>query len=109
MINTTRTLFVTGDTAPTLSGVVTSGTTPASLVGAAVVLQLRKPDRTVVTPAPAATVTDAAAGAWSYTWATGELIAGTWEVEVQVTYAGGAVQTFPTEAPARFVVRSEIG
>ena len=31
MINTTRTLFVTGDTAPTLSGVVTSGTTPATV------------------------------------------------------------------------------
>ena len=107
MINTTRTLFVTGDTAPTLSGVVTSGTTPASLVGAAVVLQFRKPDR--AGQVSFATVTDAAAGAWSYTWATGELIAGTWEVEVQVTYAGGAVQTFPTEAPARFVVRSEIG
>lgn len=101
------TLFVTGDTAPTLSGVVTSGGTPASLVGATCVLNLRKPDRTVITRP--ATVTDAAAGAWSYTWATGELVAGTWEVEVQVTYAGGAIQTFPTEAPARFVVRSEIG
>ena len=51
---------------------------------------------------------DPLAGTWRYTWQTGELVAGTWAVELQVTYSGGGVQTFPADRPAYFSVRNQI-
>lgn len=91
--------FTTGDTAPALTGTVN-----AVLTGAAVEVHLRKPSGATLTKA--ATVTDAATGAWSYSWAVGDLDApGVWAVEAQVTYAGGGVQTF---GPQRFIVQDEI-
>lgn len=54
----------------------------------------------------AGTVEDAAAGLVEFPWQAGDLSgAGTYEVEVQVTYADGRVQTFGRPA---FVVRREI-
>lgn len=93
------TTFVTGDTAPALTGTVN-----ANLTGATVTLHLRKPDGTTLSPT--AVVTDAATGAWSYSWQVGDLnTAGVWEVEAQVTYSDTTVQTF---GPQRFVVVPEI-
>ena len=99
-------LFVTGDTAPTLSGTLTAGTTPVVLTGATLAVHLRQPDGVTITRA--GVVTDAAAGAWAYTWQAAELAVGTWACEVQVTYAGGAIQTFPTDGYARFDVRAQL-
>ena len=53
---------------------------------------------------PCRTIVDGAAG----TWQTGELVAGTWAVELQVTYSGGKVQTFPADRPAYFSVRAQL-
>lgn len=93
------TTFTTGDTAPALTGTVN-----ADLTGATVEVHLRKPDGTTVTK-PAAII-DAATGAWSYSWALGDLTAaGVWECEAQVTYSGGTVQTF---GPQRFVVQDQL-
>ena len=50
---------------------------------------------------------DPLAGTWRYTWEAGELVAGTWAVELQVTYSGGGVQTFPADRPAYFSVRNQ--
>ena len=101
-----QTLFVTGDTAPDLTGTCSSGTTPANLTGATLELHLTRPDKTVITRA--GVVVDGAAGTWRYTWQTGELVAGTWAVELQVTYSGGGLQTFPADRPAYFSVRNQI-
>ena len=93
------TTFTSGDTAPALTGTVN-----ANLTGAAVELHLAKPDGTTLT-APAI-VTDAATGAWSYSWAAGDLaVTGAWKVEAQVTYSDGDVQTF---GPQRFYVQQQI-
>ena len=47
-----------------------------------------------------------AAGAWSYSWAAGDLdMRGRWLVEAQVTYSSGDIQTF---GPTLFHVRDEI-
>jgi len=51
---------------------------------------------------------DGTAGTWRYTWQTGELVVGTWAVELQVTYSGGKVQTFPADRPAYFSVRAQL-
>ena len=93
------TTFTAGDTAPALTGTVN-----ATLTGATVEAHLRKPDGTTLTKP--ATVTDAATGAWSYSWAVGDLqTPGVWEVEVQVTFSDATVQTF---GPQRFVVAPQI-
>jgi len=99
------TLFVAGDTAPDLTGRCTGGSEPANLTGAALELHLTQPDRTVITRN--ATIADATAGTWRYTWQTGELVAGMWSVELQVTYSGGQIQTFPALAPVSFAVRAQ--
>ena len=101
-----QTLFVTGDTAPDLTGTCTSAGSPANLTGATLELHLTRPDKTVITRA--GVVVDGASGTWRYTWQTGELAAGTWAVELQVTYSGGGVQTFPADRPAYFSVRNQI-
>ena len=105
-MSTLQTLFVTGDTAPDLTGTCTSGATPANLTGATLELHLTRPDKTVITRA--GVIVDGAAGTWRYTWQTGELVAGTWAVELQVTYSGGQVQTFPADRPAYFSVRAQL-
>lgn len=96
--------WTTGDTAPDLSGVVN-----ANLTGATVVVHVKLPDGTVLVKA--ATVTDAAGGAWSMDWAPGELaLAGTHAPEVQVTFSNGKVQTFRLSAdgvPATFPVHEQ--
>jgi hypothetical protein len=100
-----QTLFVAGDTAPDLTGTLTSGTTPADLSGATIALHLTRPDKTVITRA--ATIVTATAGTWRYTWQAAELVPGMWSVEAEVTYAGGAVQTFPAASQAYFHVRAQ--
>lgn len=91
--------FTTGDTAPALTGIVN-----ADLTGATAVAHLRKPDATVVTKA--ATITDALTGAWAVAWSAGDLDqGGSWKMELQVTFAGGAIQTF---GPQGFYVQPQI-
>lgn len=106
-MSTLQTLFVTGDTAPDLTGTCTSSTTPANLTGAAIELHLQPPNGAAVLTRTA-TIVDGTAGTWRYTWQTGELVVGTWAVELQVTYSGGGVQTFPADRPAYFSVRAQL-
>lgn len=96
----TSAVFTVGDTGPSLEGDVN-----ASLVGASVQLHIRKPSGEVLSPA--ATITgDGSAGTWTYEWTAGDLDeAGTWAVEAQVTFGGGAVQTF---GPNTFRVQPQI-
>lgn len=91
--------FTIGDTAPALTGTVN-----ADLTGATQVAHIRKPDGTVLTKT--ATATDALNGAWSATWAVGDLDQpGRYLVELQVTFAGGLIQTF---GPQSFYVQQQI-
>jgi hypothetical protein len=88
-----------GDTAKALTGVVN-----ADLTGASVELHIKRSDGTILTVP--AVVTDAVGGAWSYSWAVGDLnVDGVWEVEAQVTFSGSGPQTF---GPVRFVVQPQI-
>ena len=97
-------MFTVGDTAKKLTGTCKDGDTPANLTGATVELHIRWNDATTVTKA--ATVTDAAGGAWSYSWQPTDLtIPGRSQVEAQVTYSDGGVQTF---GPTNFYVDQQI-
>jgi hypothetical protein len=99
------TIFTVGDTSPDLTGTLTSDGAPANLAGASLSVHIQRPGAGATITA-AADIVDAAAGAWSYTWATNDLDAtGTWEVAVVVTYASGKVQTF---GPETFTVQAQL-
>ena len=96
--------LTTGDTRPALTGQALDGTTPANLTGATGALHIRRNDGTVLNVAAAWVTPDE--GRWSYTWQAGDLnVAGTWTVELQVTYADTGIQTF---GPVSFTVRDQI-
>lgn len=99
------TLVHTVNDTPTLTGSV--GT---SVVGAALpAVHVKRPDGTVVNRN--GTWADAATGAWSVTLEAGDVDqVGFHYLEVQVTFAGGAVQTFALDSRDReicFLVRAE--
>lgn len=95
----TEPTFTTGDTAPDLTGTVNT-----DLTGATVELHFKPAGADPITVTP--TVTDAPSGAWSYSWAVGDLAsAGRWSCEIQVTYANGRIQTF---GPQYFQVTQQI-
>lgn len=97
-----------GDNAPDLTGRLTtrlgSVVTPKDITGAALEAHIRRPDDTVVSRA--ATSATPLTGDWSLALQTTDFtVPGLYEVEIQVTYAGGKVQTF---GPDRFVVNQQI-
>ena len=93
-----------GDTSPDLTGQCLSNGTGKSITGATLEVHVRRPDGTVITRA-GVPVTPAT-GEWSMPLQVGDLtVAGTHRVEVQVTYAGGKVQTF---GPDRLPVDPQI-
>ena len=91
-----------GDTAPRFTANLTSDGAAVNLTGATIELHFKKPDRTVATLAATGTSEGAVTGA-----AWGDLLdqAGSWNVEVQVTYSDGTIQTF---GPQTFSVYSQI-
>jgi hypothetical protein len=98
-------VLTVGDTAPALTGTVN-----ANLASATMRANIRRPDKTVFSRT--ATAVSAAAGTWTTTLQTGDLNqAGDYYVELEVTFAGGAIQTFSLDptggTESRFHVRSQ--
>jgi uncharacterized protein YfaS (alpha-2-macroglobulin family) len=92
--------FFTGDQSPDLTGTCTSNGVAANITGSTIALHLKKPSGTITTKT--GTIVSGSAGTWSYSWQTGDIDeAGTWWVEVQVTYSNGKIQTF---GPSAFAV-----
>jgi hypothetical protein len=90
--------FVQGDTAPDITATIHAlgnATQPADLTGGATVLfQMRKKDDRRFTINQPATVVDDEAGEVSYSWAANDLaVPGTYQVQWEVTYPDGKVQT----------------
>ena len=95
-----------GDTGPTLTG-----TASADLTGSALAVHILRPDGTVINRA--GTIVSGPAGTWSLAFIVGDLtIRGVYNVELQVTFAGGTIQTFrkdpATGARASFTVADQI-
>lgn len=83
-----------GDTAPAFRAQCQNGGTPADLTGASARLLLRGAS---TGPRSLTLTVEAGTDGWvRHPWAEGETsLVGTEQGEVEVTYAGGAVQTFP--------------
>ena len=86
------------DTRPAIAANLTDANAAAvNLTGATVKFSMRvEPAGTVKVNAATATIDDAEAGQVSYNWTASDTnTADDYEAEFQVTFAGGAVQTFP--------------
>ncbi len=86
------------DTRPAITAILTDANDAAvNLTGATIAFSMRvEPAGTVKLSAVSANVTDSEAGQVSYNWASGNTDTATdYEAEFQVTFAGGAIQTFP--------------
>jgi hypothetical protein len=86
------------DTRPAIAANLTDANAAAvNLTGATVKFSMRvEPAGTVKVSAAAATIDDAEAGQVSYNWTASDTnTADDYEAEFQVTFVGGAVQTFP--------------
>lgn len=96
--------FTTGDTSPALTGTCTSNGAAVNITGATLALHIRKPSGSALSKT--GTIVSGAAGTWSYSWIAGDLDEdGRWTVEVQVTFSGGAIQTF---GPSDFAVQPQL-
>ena len=87
-----------GDTRPAITVNLTDANDAAvNLTGATVAFNMRvEPAGSVKVNASSANVTDSEAGQVSYNWTSSNTdTAADYEAEFQVTFAGGAVQTFP--------------
>lgn len=95
-----------GDTG---TGATVTGTCNAVITGAALVVHAKRPDGT--TFSRNASIVDGPSGTWSAALQAGDLtVAGDYFLEVQVTYSGGAIQTFALDSagrPVSFKVRAE--
>jgi len=94
--------FVQGDTAPDITAIIHEEDDPTSIIdlslASGVRFQMRKAEDHRYTVNAAATILDAPAGKVSYSWGPNDLsVTGTFNVQWEVTYAGGRVQTTSPE------------
>lgn len=98
-------VLTAGDTAPTLTGTVNADLTSSTLA-----VHILRPDGSVISRAGA--IVSGPAGTWSLAVIAGDLtVLGLYYVELQVTFSGGAIQTFradPTGARSSFAVVDQI-
>lgn len=94
--------FHVGDTAPPITGTILEQGAPKNLTGASIMVHVKRPSGTVMSIAGS---TGGADGTWSANWPAAITEEGTHEVEVQVTFSGGAVQTF---GPTTFYVYPQL-
>ena len=91
--------YKTGDTAPDIAGTVTDANGPVNISTATSLRFIAKSGSNPVIAGAATKVDDGTTplrGKWKYTWGASDLsIAGTWEVEIEVTWTSGKIETFP--------------
>lgn len=98
------------DTSPSLLATLQDGNGAAiDLTGASVRFLMRQIGSSAVKVDAAMTVTDASAGSVRYDWQAGDTdTSGSYQVEFEVTYAGGGIETFPNDGYQRVVIIDDI-
>lgn len=101
-----------GDTAPRFRARCLNDTTPVNLASAVdVQLLMRTFAGTTIVDAPMTLEDQTSLPGWvRYDWAAADLdVAGDYRAEVQVTWAGGKVQTFPADGYVTILVHKDLG
>ena len=99
------------DTAPAFTATLRDAAGVAvNLTGATVRFLMRNPRTRTLKVAAAMTILDATAGRVSYAWQTGDTDeAATYQVEVEVTFGDGTIETFPNGEHHELQVIKDLG
>lgn len=101
--------YVENDTLPIIYGTITDddGITPINLFGYQITLHIAYPVKLIKD----AIVYDVTTGEFMFTWARGDLRAGTWNAEIQIISPEGTktIQKDINNAPLIFNIAGEIG
>lgn len=91
--------YKTGDTTPDITGTVTDASGPVNIFSATSIRFIAKNGSNPVIAGVAVKIDDGTVplrGKWKYVWGATDLsISGTWEVEIEVTWSAGKIETFP--------------
>jgi len=98
------------DTAPTLVvNLVDDDGAAVDITGASVRFHMRKPGAASAKVDSSATLVTGDPAQVSYAWQSGDLdTEGRFEAEFEVTYSGGAVETFPNDSFIDVIVRRDL-
>ena len=100
-----------GDTDPAFSTVLYNGSVPLDLSAATSVrLIVKAPGATAIVNAAMTIVSPPTSGAVSYQWLDADvLVAGTYEMEFEVTWNTGRKRTIPTPGKDQLVIEQDLG
>lgn len=100
-----------GDTSPAIEkALVDADGVAINLTGATVRFIMARRGSTIATVNAAATIIDAAGGIVRYTWQVGDTTEhGTYDGEFEVTYTGGAIESFPNDGFLEIKVTRDLG
>lgn len=98
------------DTSPILNATLKDGDGAAvDLAGTSVALKMKAVNDTSLKVDSACTIVDASNGKVRYTWAaTDTNTRGSYQAEFQVTYSGGAIETFPNDGYVSIIITDDL-
>jgi hypothetical protein len=91
--------YKTGDTSPDITGTVSDANGPVNIFGATSIRFIAKAASGSPIAGTAVKIDDGTVplrGKWKYVWGASDLaVAGSYEVEIEVTWSAGKIETFP--------------
>jgi len=98
------------DTLPAIRAILKdSSGAVVNLTNATVRFHMRNTSNSNIKVDSAATVVDAAGGVVDYEWTSADTdVAGQYEIEFEVTFSGGGIQTFPNDSYGTVVVYDDL-
>lgn len=98
-----------GDNVPILEATLSDQDGPINLAGASVKFIMKQQGGGAMVSGPC-TITAEAAGRVSYAWVSGDTdTPGTYDLEFQITYGGGGIETVPNEGYKTVEVVPDLG